>query len=256
CAPRQAAAAAACRGAGFRDSDAGCRGQSAGRAERLPAAEHEHVGTAAARSRRQSGRDRPRPFRRRGAIRHRRRALRPRGGPVRQAHRASARAPSGGHIMSDTAPPATLPPAAPRTPHLYLAGLGLQTVTHITRAVQDACRGSAEILYVDTGIATRTFLETLCPRVTPLFDESYAPDASRVSAYHHMAARVVEAALDHPPGTFALHGHPLVAALPPFLVLDLAAALALRVTILPGVSALDALLADLRLGPVGPRLPM
>ena len=65
-----------------------------------------------------------------------------------------------------------------------------------------------------------------------------------------MAARVVEAALDHPPVTFALHGHPLVAALPPFLVLELAAALDLRVTILPGVSALDALLADLRLDPV------
>ena len=152
--------------------------------------------------------------------------------------------------MSDAAPQDALSPAAPRTPHIYIAGLGLQTVTQITRAVEDACRGSAEILYVDTGIATRTFLETLCPRVTPLFDESYARDASRVSAYHHMAARVVEAALDHPPVTFALHGHPLVAALPPFLVLELAAALDLRVTILPGVSALDALLADLRLDPV------
>ena len=93
--------------------------------------------------------------------------------------------------MSYTAPRDALPPAAPRTPHIYIAGLGLQTVTQITREVQDACRGSAEILYLDTGIATRAFLATLCPRVTPLFDESYARDASRVSAYHHMAARVV-----------------------------------------------------------------
>ena len=81
--------------------------------------------------------------------------------------------------MSDTASPDTPPPAAPRTPHIYIAGLGLQTVAQITRAVEDACRGSAEILYLDTGIATRAFLETLCPRVTPLFDESYARDASR-----------------------------------------------------------------------------
>ena len=88
--------------------------------------------------------------------------------------------------MSDTASQDTLPPAAARTPHIYIAGLGLQTVTQITREVQDACRASAEILYVDTGIATRTFLETLCPRVTPLFDESYAGDASRVSAYHKL----------------------------------------------------------------------
>jgi len=140
--------------------------------------------------------------------------------------------------------------SAPRAPHIYIAGLGLQTVTQITREVLEACRMSQEILYLDTGVATRTFLETLGPRVTSLFDESYALDASRVSAYHHMAARVVEAALDHPPVTFALHGHPLVATLPPFLVLELAAALELRVTVLPGVSALDALLADLRLDPV------
>lgn len=157
--------------------------------------------------------------------------------------------------MIDSAPQDTLPLAAPdrpqsRTPHIYIAGLGLRTVTQITREVEDACRGSAEILYLDTGIATPTFLETLCPRVTPLFAESYTHDASRVSAYHHMAARVVEAALDHPPVTFALHGHPLVGTLPPFLVLELAAALNLDVTVLPGVSALDALLADLRLDPV------
>ena len=29
---------------------------------------------------------------------------------------------------------------APRTPHIYIAGLGLHTVTQITREVQDACR--------------------------------------------------------------------------------------------------------------------
>lgn len=152
--------------------------------------------------------------------------------------------------MSDVVLPDALSPAAPRIPHIYIAGLGLRTVTQITREVEDACRASAEVLYLDTGVATRTFLETLCPRVTPLFEESYARDASRVSAYHHMAARVAEAALDHPPVTFALHGHPLVGTLPPFLVLKLAAALDLRVTVLPGVSALDALLADLRLDPV------
>jgi hypothetical protein len=65
-----------------------------------------------------------------------------------------------------------------------------------------------------------------------------------------MAARVVDAALDHPPVTFAIHGHPLVAAHPPFLVLELAKALDLRVEVLPGISAIDTILADLRLDPV------
>jgi hypothetical protein len=65
-----------------------------------------------------------------------------------------------------------------------------------------------------------------------------------------MAARVVGAALERAPVTFALHGHPLVAAHPPFLVLELAHALDLRVTVLPGISAIDTIMADLRLDPV------
>src|SRR2546425_219321 len=110
---------------------------------------------------------------------------------------------------------------------IWIAGLGLQTVNQVTREVEQAIRASKEVLYVDTGVATRTFLETLCPRVTPLFDESYSAEASRVNASEHMAARVVDAALDRAPVTFALHGHPLVAAHPPFLVLELASALGL-----------------------------
>jgi hypothetical protein len=133
---------------------------------------------------------------------------------------------------------------------LYIAGLGLQTVTQITREVEQAIRGSIEVLFLDTGAATRQYLETLCPQVTALFDESYRQERPRVSAYEHMAIRVIEAALDHPPVTFAIHGHPLVAAHPPFLVLELARALGLRAAVLPGISALDTVFADLHVDPV------
>jgi hypothetical protein len=50
--------------------------------------------------------------------------------------------------------------------------------------------------------------------------------------------------------TFAIHGHPLIAVHPPFLVLELANALGVRVEVLPGISAIDTLLADLRIDPV------
>jgi hypothetical protein len=133
---------------------------------------------------------------------------------------------------------------------LYIAGLGLQTVAQITREVETAIRQSREVLFLDTGVATRPFLETLCPRLTPLYEQSYFEGRPRVSAYEHMAARVMDAALDHPPVTFAIHGHPLIAAHPPFLILELAHALELPVTVLPGISAIDAILADLRLDPV------
>jgi hypothetical protein len=133
---------------------------------------------------------------------------------------------------------------------IRIAGLGLQTVAHVTREVDQAICSSREVLYLDTGVATKSFLEQRCPRVTSLYEESYFDEALRTNAYEHIAARVVEAALDHPPVTFAIHGHPLVAAHPPFLILELAHALDLRVAVLPGISAIDAILADLRLDPV------
>ncbi len=133
---------------------------------------------------------------------------------------------------------------------LYIAGLGLQTVTQITREVEEVIRLSREVLFLDTGVATRVLLETLCPRLTPLYEQSYSEERPRIDAYEHVAARVVDAALDHPPVTFAIHGHPLIAAHPPFLILELAHALELQVTVLPGISAIDTILADLRLDPV------
>jgi hypothetical protein len=133
---------------------------------------------------------------------------------------------------------------------LWIAGLGLQTVGQVTREVEQAIRASREVLYLDTGVATKAFLEDLCPRVTPLYEQSYSEGRSRVNAYEHMAARVIDAALDHPPVTFALHGHPLVAAHPPFLILELAKALNLRVAVLPGLSAIDTIVAELRVDPV------
>src|ERR1035438_435305 len=106
---------------------------------------------------------------------------------------------------------------------IWIAGLGLQTVVQVTREVELAIRSSREVLYVDTGVATKSFLEPLCPRITSLYEESYSEEGQRVNAYEHMAARVIDAALDHPPITFAIHGHPLVAAHPPFLLLEFAA---------------------------------
>lgn len=133
---------------------------------------------------------------------------------------------------------------------LWIAGLGLQTVSQVTREVEAAIRASREVLYLDTGVATRPFLESLCPRITSLYEQSYREDHARVSAYEHMAARVVDAALDHPPVTFAIHGHPLIAAHPPFLMLELAHALDLQVAVLPGISAIDTIFADLRTDPI------
>ena len=134
--------------------------------------------------------------------------------------------------------------------HLWIAGLGIQTAAQITRQVEHAIRQSHEVLYLDTGAATKEALEALCPRVTPLYWQSYSENQARIGAYEHMAATVIDAALDHPPVTFAIHGHPLVAVHASFLVLDLAKVLDLRAEVLPGISGIDTVMADLRIDPV------
>ena len=132
---------------------------------------------------------------------------------------------------------------------IYIAGLGVQTVDHITLETEAAIRASHEVLYVDTGAGTRAFLEARCPIVTSLYDESYVPGAQRLAAYRHMAARVLEAALDHPPVTFAMFGHPAVFTYSSFLIADLAQVLGLTVRVLPGISSMDCLFAERMLDP-------
>ena len=75
---------------------------------------------------------------------------------------------------------------------IWIAGLGMQTVTQVTREVENAIRESQEVLYIDTGVATQPLLESFCRRVTPLYSESYSEKGLRVTAYEHMAARVVD----------------------------------------------------------------
>lgn len=132
---------------------------------------------------------------------------------------------------------------------IYIAGLGIRNIDQMTHEVERAIRRSREVLYVDTGVATRTYLEGLCPRVSPLYENSYQESGSRLSSYENMAARVVEAALDHPPVVFAMGGHPVVGADAPFLIRDAADALDLTVQVLPGISAMDCLFADLMIDP-------
>ena len=133
---------------------------------------------------------------------------------------------------------------------IRIVGLGIRTVTQVTREVESVLESANEILYLDTGVATRTYLERLCPQVTDLYAACYGEGEARLEAYEHAAIRVIEAALDHPPVAFAIHGHPLVAASPPFLVMRMASALELSCEVMPGISAIDTMFADLRIDPV------
>lgn len=139
---------------------------------------------------------------------------------------------------------------------IYIVGLGVLNVDQITHQAQRAIKRCREVLYVDTGIATGAYLEGLCPRITSLYEMSYQETGHRLNAYYQMAARVVEAALDHPPVAFAMHGHPIVGTYAPFLIQDMAGLLSLEVEVQPGISAMDCLCAELMLDPTVAGLQM
>ena len=132
---------------------------------------------------------------------------------------------------------------------IYIAGLGMVAVRHITREVDSVLRWSKEILYLDHGFGVKEYLETVCRKVTDLFPLSYREDEPRVNAYDRMSANVLSAALDHSPVTFAIYGHPKVYVYPTVQITEAAKLLGLRVQILPGISSLDCLLTDVGLDP-------
>lgn len=140
--------------------------------------------------------------------------------------------------------------------HLYLAGLGIRSVAQVTRETEAALRACRTVFYLDTGAATRIYLESLCPAAIDLYQDVYREGTPRLRAYQQAAIRVVEAALDGPPVAFALHGHPLIAAYPPLLALKMARALGLEARVLPGISSIDTICADLELDPVAHGIQM
>jgi uncharacterized protein YabN with tetrapyrrole methylase and pyrophosphatase domain len=139
---------------------------------------------------------------------------------------------------------------------IYIVGTGIIPAFHLTRESENAIRASKEVLYVDRSFGIKEFLCQLSSNVTDLAELSYQEGTERLNSYTFMASKVIEAALDHPPVTFALYGHPLIYSLPPFIVKAAAEALGLRVKTMAGVSSLDTIFIDLNIDPCTQGLQM
>lgn len=136
-----------------------------------------------------------------------------------------------------------------RNVDIYIVGLGVNGIEHVTRETESACRRSHEILAVPALPAVITYLESLCPQVTDLHPVSYRENENRITAYDTMSSMVLAAALDHPPVTFATYGHPLIYVYPTRQIIDAALYLGLTVKVLAGISALDTMIIDLDFDP-------
>jgi uncharacterized protein YabN with tetrapyrrole methylase and pyrophosphatase domain len=131
---------------------------------------------------------------------------------------------------------------------IAVVGLGISGVHQITREVEETLRRSNETFVTDMGVGVLEHLESLGPKVTDLTSR-YESGSHRILIYRRMASEVVAAALDHPPVAFATYGHPRMYCYPTTLIERAATVLDLTVQVLPGISFLDMLLAELGVDP-------
>ncbi|WP_042370301.1 SAM-dependent methyltransferase [Streptacidiphilus neutrinimicus] len=137
---------------------------------------------------------------------------------------------------------------ARRPVDIYIVGLGIRNVQQITREAEQAIQLSKKVFTVHAGFGLDEFLKTLCPDVRSLVGK-YEEGGDRLRTYRAMAAEVLNAALDDSPVCFASYGHPKIYVYPTNLIEKAAPLLGLTVRVLPGISALDTILADLGLDP-------
>jgi precorrin-6B methylase 1 len=135
-----------------------------------------------------------------------------------------------------------------RAPEIYLVGLGIQGVRHLTREAEDCLAACRDVFLLHPTFGVAEFVGALGPAVHDLLAE-YVADEDRVLAYRRMATHVVSAALERPPTALATYGHPLVLTYPSTLVQRGAAELGLQVYVVPGISSLDTVLVDLGIDP-------
>lgn len=131
---------------------------------------------------------------------------------------------------------------------IYIVGLGILSVRHVTRETEAALRSCRAVFVVDAGFGVLDYLAGLGPHVIDMLPY-YEERGSRDRVYRKMAAAVVQAALTEPPVAFATYGHPMMFSYPPALIRRAAAHLGLRTHTMAGISALDTLIVDLGVDP-------
>ncbi|GAA5196500.1 SAM-dependent methyltransferase [Rugosimonospora acidiphila] len=134
---------------------------------------------------------------------------------------------------------------------IYIVGLGIKTIQHITREAEQAMRCCTKVFFVDDGFGVEEFISSLGAEARPMM-HLYQEGGERRRTYVAMAASVLDAALDEGPVCFASYGHPQVYVHPTRLIQEGAALLGLTVRVLPGISALDTIITDVGLDP-GPQ---
>ncbi len=135
-----------------------------------------------------------------------------------------------------------------RATDVYIIGLGIKPIQHLTLEAASAMRACRTVFTVDHGFGVLDYIRKLGPRVVDLIPE-YKEGRHRLDTYQHMAAKVIDQALRDPPVALAVYGHPQWLVFPSELVSDAARHLGLNVTAIAGISSIDTLVLELGIDP-------
>jgi len=129
-----------------------------------------------------------------------------------------------------------------------VVGLGIRS-THLTAETASALRRCRRAFAVLPYPEQRRLLRARCGRVSDL-RRLYVEGKDRRRTYSEMADAVIAGATSTPPVAFVVYGHPLVGSRPSRLIIERARRLGLQTVLLPAVSSLDCLIADLGVDPL------
>jgi uncharacterized protein YabN with tetrapyrrole methylase and pyrophosphatase domain len=131
---------------------------------------------------------------------------------------------------------------------IAIVGIGISGAHQMTGEVEETLRRCNVTFVTDTGTGAMARLDELCPRAVNLAAGQQV-GSHRLSIYRLIASEVVAAAVAEPPVAFATYGHPNMYCFPTALIQRAAVVLDLEVKVLPGISFLDTLLADIGVDP-------
>jgi uroporphyrin-III C-methyltransferase len=138
---------------------------------------------------------------------------------------------------------------------LTVVGTGIDAVSQLTPAARGAIEDADEVFYLLADPVAARRVESLNPRASSL-DYLYGPTKARRETYAEVVETVVEAVLRDARVCVVVYGHPGVFALSGHEAVARVRAAGLPARMLPAVSALDCLIADLGLDPATSGLQM
>jgi uroporphyrin-III C-methyltransferase len=131
---------------------------------------------------------------------------------------------------------------------LTVVGTGIDVTTQLTPGARAAIEGSDEVLYLVADSVSALRIVNLNPRAHSL-DEFYGPDKNRQQTYAEIVETIVASAVAGADVCAVFYGHPGVFAYPGHEALARVREAGLPARMLPAVSALDCLVADLGIDP-------